>query len=82
MTKVTISVPEELFSEVERRRTARDQSRSEFFRAAVEALLRTERDHDAVERYVRAYTRAPESEDEILAAHATAVPMLGDQEWD
>ena len=66
--KIAISLPEAIFKAVERERRGRKQTRSEFFRYAVLALLSRERERLAIEQYVRAYREEPESAPEIAAA--------------
>lgn len=43
-TKITISLPEDLLERIEKERMARGESRSEFFRHAIESFLRRERE--------------------------------------
>jgi len=63
--KVAISLREDLLRDVERERRASGETRSEFFRRAVEALLRSERDREAIEQYIQGYLQHPETEDEV-----------------
>ena len=80
--KVAISLPEEIFQAAEREREARRESRSEFYRIAVEAFLRRQREREAVNRYVRGYRDLPESEDEIAAARSASARLLELEPWE
>jgi metal-responsive CopG/Arc/MetJ family transcriptional regulator len=80
--KLAISIPEELYEDAERERHERRETRSAFFRRALEAFLRQRREHDAVERYLRGYREQPESDDEIRAAQASAARVLTQEPWE
>jgi metal-responsive CopG/Arc/MetJ family transcriptional regulator len=70
MGKVSISLPNDLLREVEAHRARSSESRSDFFRRAAEALLRGEREREAIDRYVRGYLGNPEAQEEAAwAAH-------------
>jgi metal-responsive CopG/Arc/MetJ family transcriptional regulator len=79
--KIAISLPEEVLDAVEREREESGESRSQFFRRAVEALLRREREQELSEQYVRAYQKMPESPDEIEAARRAASSILSEEPW-
>ena len=53
--KIAISLPQELLEGIEKERLTRKESRSEFFRHAIEAFLRHEREREAIEQYIRGY---------------------------
>lgn len=78
--KVTISLPRELLDMVERER-GRRESRSEFFRHALENLLQTRREREAEEQYARGYRQQPETEEEVAAAWATSAAALAREPW-
>lgn len=78
--KVTISLPRELLEIVERQR-GRQESRSEFFRHAVENLLQTRREREAEDRYIRGYREQPESDEEVAANWATSAAALAGAPW-
>jgi metal-responsive CopG/Arc/MetJ family transcriptional regulator len=80
-TKIAISLPEDVLNAVEREREESGESRSEFFRRAVEALLRREREQTLSEQYVRAYQKLPESPDEVEAARRSASSILSEEPW-
>jgi metal-responsive CopG/Arc/MetJ family transcriptional regulator len=80
-TKIAISLPEDVLNAVEREREESGESRSEFFRRAVEALLRREREQTLSEQYVRAYQKLPESPDEVEAARRAASSILSEEPW-
>ncbi len=80
-TKIAISLPEEVLDAVEREREESGESRSQFFRRAVEALLRREREQELSEQYVRAYQKLPESPEEVEAARRAAGNILAEEPW-
>jgi metal-responsive CopG/Arc/MetJ family transcriptional regulator len=80
-TKIAISLPEEVLDAVEREREGSGESRSQFFRRAVEALLRRQREQELSEQYVRAYQKLPESPEEIEAARRGASSILAEEPW-
>lgn len=79
--KIAISVPEEVLAAAERERRARGEGRSEFFRHAVEALLRQQREREAAERYVRGYLEQPETEGDIATAEQSGTAALAHEPW-
>jgi len=79
--KVAISLPEDILKAVEKERTARGESRSEFFRRAIERLLKQERESSAVREYVRGYREVPESAEEVEAAHRIGSAVLAEEPW-
>jgi metal-responsive CopG/Arc/MetJ family transcriptional regulator len=80
--KIAISLPAAVLAEVERERRVAGESRSEFFRLAVERRLRDERRREDVERYVRAYQEQPEDEEEIASARALGAAVLASEPWE
>ena len=79
--KVAISLREDLLRDVERERRASGETRSEFFRRAVEALLRRERDREAIEQYIQGYLQHPETEDEVRGVEAASQEALAENPW-
>lgn len=80
--KIAISLPAEVLAEVERERQVTGESRSEFFRLAVERRLRDERRRVDVEQYVRAYQEHPESDEEVAIAGALGTAVLAAEPWE
>ena len=80
--KVAISLPEELMAAAERERQGTGESRSEFFRRALQSLLRQAREQVAIERYVQGYRDQPESDEEVLAAQQMAAAALAAEPWE
>jgi metal-responsive CopG/Arc/MetJ family transcriptional regulator len=66
--KIAISLPDKLLRIAERERKVRRETRSEFFRRAVEALLRQEQERRDVDQYIQGYLAYPESEEEVEEA--------------
>ncbi len=80
--KVAISLPQELLNGIERTRRVRGETRSKFFRHAIEAWLRHEQEREAVAQYVKAYREHPETEEEIGWVAATSQAALAEYPWD
>ena len=79
--KIAISLPEDVLDAVERERGESGESRSEFFRRAVEMLLRHRREQEMSQQYVRAYQRMPETKEEVAAAYRAANNILAEEPW-
>ena len=62
--RVSISLPEETLRVADRERRGTGESRSQYFRRALEALLQGKREQEAVSRYVAGYIAEPELPDE------------------
>lgn len=81
IAKVAISLPEDVLEAVEKERKVKGESRSRFFRRAIERLLKEERESSAVHDYVRGYQEIPESADEVEAAHHLGSSVLAEEPW-
>ncbi|MBA7560317.1 hypothetical protein ES708_01942 [subsurface metagenome] len=79
--KVAISLPEDVLEAVETERKVKGESRSQFFRRAIERLLKQERDSLAVKDYVRGYQEVPESAEEVEAVHRVGIAVLAEEPW-
>ena len=80
--KVAISLPEDVLEAVEMERKAKGESRSQFFRRAVERLLKQEQESSAVKDYVRGYQEVPESAEEVEAVHRVGSAVLAEEPWE
>ena len=80
-TKIAISLPQEILDAVEQERDQRGESRSQFFRRAVETLLRQQQEKQLSEQYIRAYQQTPETPEEISAARHAASTILAEEPW-
>lgn len=80
--KVAISLPPSIFQTVEKERQERGESRSEFFRRAVQAFLRDLQEKRDVERYVQGYLKHPETTDEVRELSAASYAALAEEPWD
>jgi metal-responsive CopG/Arc/MetJ family transcriptional regulator len=80
-TKITISLPEEVLTAVEREREGSGESRSQIFRRAVELLLRQQKEQKMSEQYIRAYQQIPETNEEVAAARHAATTILAEEPW-
>ncbi len=79
--KVAVSLPEDVLEAVEMERKAKGESRSQYFRRAIERLLKQERDSSAVKEYVRGYQEVPESAEEVEAIHRLGIAVLAEEPW-
>ncbi|MBI2907311.1 MAG: ribbon-helix-helix protein, CopG family [Chloroflexi bacterium] len=79
--KIAISLPEDVLKAVEQEREGSGESRSEFFRRAVETLLRHRRERELSEQYVRAYQQVPETSEEVEGARRAASAILAEEPW-
>jgi metal-responsive CopG/Arc/MetJ family transcriptional regulator len=79
--KVAISLPEDILKAVEMERKVKGESRSQFFRRAIERFLKQERESSAVEDYIDGYREVPESAEEVEAAHRVGSAVLAEEPW-
>jgi metal-responsive CopG/Arc/MetJ family transcriptional regulator len=70
MTKVAVSIPDEMFRSLQRARTAKTLSRSAAVQQALRAWLADARRRQMASDYVEAYRRLPEVHTEIAAWEA------------
>ena len=82
VAKVAISLPEDVLEAVEIERRAKGENRSQFFRRAVERLLKQERESLAAKDYIRGYQEMPESAEEVEAAHRAGSAVLAEEPWE
>ena len=82
MAKIAISIPDELLEAVEKERRSTGESRSQFFRCAVEEHLRRQQEREDVEQYIRGYQKYPETEEEVALAEATLHYAFGEESWE
>lgn len=79
--KVAISLPEDTLKAIEKERKARGESRSEFFRHAIESYLKQEKESKEIEAYIRGYTVVPESIEEVEAINRASIKILSEESW-
>lgn len=82
MAKIAISLPDEVYQAVEKERLAKGESRSQFFRRAVEDYLRRAKERKDVEQYIRGYLQYPETKEEVAQAEATLHYAFDDDSWE
>ena len=80
--KVSISLPHCTLERVDRERQASGESRSEFFRRAVDAQLHQEKQRKAIDRYVAGYAAEPETAYDEESWGRTGTEALGGDPWD
>ena len=81
MSKIAISLPDEVLEAIEEERKAIGESRSAFFRRAVEAFLRQQRDRELDKQYVRGYRNDPEPPDEEEGVVDAGLASLAQEPW-
>ncbi len=79
--KVAISLPPAILQTVEAERRKRGESRSEFFRQAVQAFVRALQEKKDVERYIQGYLAQPETADEVREVSAVSYAALAKEPW-
>ncbi len=80
--KVAISLPPTILDSVEKERRERGESRSEFFRQAVQAFVRNLHERRQVECYVEGYGEHPEETGEADAISLASYDALAEEPWD
>ena len=80
--KVAISLPSTLLGSVEKERRERGESRSEFFRQAIQAFLNDLQRRKDVERYVKGYLEHPEQAEEVEGVRSASYAALTEEPWD
>jgi len=80
-TKIAISLSEDVLASVEREIKASGESRSEFFRRAVEALFKQRQEQALNEQYMCGYRQMPETTEEVDAARLAASIILAEEVW-
>jgi metal-responsive CopG/Arc/MetJ family transcriptional regulator len=80
--KVAISLPAGLLEMAEHERRLRGESRSEFFRHALEAFLRQERQREQIARYIQGYREQPEGDEELAAVELQSVWAFSGEPWE
>ena len=81
-TKISISLPRATLEIADRERRSTGESRSEYFRRAIDVLLEQERRKAAVERYQAGYVAEPEEEYEVEGVDALGQEVLEREPWD
>lgn len=82
MAKIAISLPDKTLEEIEKERLAAGESRSQFFRRAVEAYFQNKRKKEDIERYIRGYQQFPETEEELTWVEAASLGVLAEYPWE
>ena len=80
-SKIAISLPQDILSAVEKERKSTGESRSEYFRRAVETQMRFAREKELRDQYIRAYQIGPETKEEVEAARRAASNILAETPW-
>lgn len=80
--RVVISLPLELLAAVDEKCHARGETRSDLFRAALQAFIRREQERAAIEQYIRGYEEQPETDRDMVGIEAFDSEMLAEQPWE
>ena len=79
--RISISLPAETLRIADRECRTSGESRSEFFRRAVDDLVRRRHEREALDRYVAGYIAEPETPDDGWVDHAGR-KRLEQEPWD
>ncbi len=82
MTKIAISLLDDVLRDVEKERQASGGTRSQFFRRAVTALLKQKREQELDKQYVRACQEMPETQEELAWVQSASQAVLEECPWD
>ena len=82
VARVSISLPQDTLRAADRERRETRESRSEFFRRAIDELIRRRRERDAVDRYVAGYVAEPETADQQDWVDRAGRDLLEQEPWD
>lgn len=80
--KIAISLPDKLLRAAERKRKATRETRSQFFRRALETLLEKDRELEKERRYIEGYRKFPETEAEVAEADQLSMEALAREPWE
>ena len=82
-TQLAIRLPDELLAELDWLVVRCDySSRTEAMRTAIEAMIRRERSREIDEQYIAAYTKWPQTEEELAGLNHQTFVDLDDEEED
>ena len=79
--KIAITLPLDLFVEIERRRVPTAETRSGFIQRLLRRACLDESETSLVRAYVAGYEQYPEEEAEVAAAQAMAESVLAGEPW-
>ncbi len=79
--RVAVSLPADILAAAEEARRKKGQSRSDFFRSAVEQLIHVKPDQKAILQYVEGYRRCPESANEVAEVSGLSGAALSQEPW-
>jgi metal-responsive CopG/Arc/MetJ family transcriptional regulator len=79
--KVAMTIPNDLYKVVEQVRKKTRKSRSAIVQDALRSWLNQQEQSVLIHEYEAGYRKAPESDQEIKAAEASAVRAFADSEW-
>lgn len=82
LSRITISLPTELLSEVEEKLAREDENRSATIRRLIEDALKGAKEKADVEQYIRAYKEQPQTEEEFGWTEALLGETLEDVPWE
>ena len=81
-SRITISLPTELLSEVEKWLSHRDENRSATMRRLIEDALRDAKEKTDIKQYIRAYQKQPQTEEEFGGSDVATEEALKDLPWE
>lgn len=75
-TKLTVSIPEEMYHRLENTKESKKISRSELVQVIVRTYFQLEDEKILVEKYITGYQKIPERIEEIKTLEATQMNVL------
>jgi metal-responsive CopG/Arc/MetJ family transcriptional regulator len=80
-TKVAISLPVDMYENIEKARVKKGESRSEYFRHAIEKMLKEEQNARDIQVYVTSYAADPETGAERKGVDRLSAAILARESW-
>lgn len=82
LTRVTITVPDDLLNAAEAKLGKGEASRSALIRRIIEDALRDAEEREKIEQYIRGYREDPPTDEEFGWQDALAIEALKETSWD
>ena len=84
VVKIAISMPEELYEQIEEARKELGMKRSEFIDLAVQEWIKKDKEKELIKQYIEGYKKYPETEEELAKIEAMqqdSWDVLEDEDW-
>jgi metal-responsive CopG/Arc/MetJ family transcriptional regulator len=80
--RLTISLPNDLVAALDRQIIRDGESRSAAIRRLIETAIRHEHEQAEIDRYIRGYEQAPQTEDEFGWLDSVAPEAMSELPWE